>query len=94
MNNKWFLQISLTTGCLAFFITVLGAYVRLSNAGLDCTDRSGCFGQIGAQDKTHEIMQTVNLYPHLNVHSLPLINFSLNTSSAITSPNDTNKVLS
>ena len=48
---------------------VLGAYVRLSDAGLGCPDWPGCFGQIGAPDETHEIQQAVNLYPHLEVHS-------------------------
>ncbi|MCW9048235.1 MAG: COX15/CtaA family protein [Gammaproteobacteria bacterium] len=69
MNNKWFLRISLTACCLAFFVIVLGAYVRLSDAGLGCPDWPGCFGQIGAPDETHEITQAVNLYPHLEVHS-------------------------
>ncbi len=48
---------------------VLGAYVRLSDAGLGCPDWPGCFGQIGAPDETHEIIQAINLYPHLEVHS-------------------------
>jgi len=50
-------------------VIVLGAYVRLSDAGLGCPDWPGCFGQIGAPDETHEIQQAVNLYPHLEVHS-------------------------
>lgn len=31
---------------LAFFVVPLGAYVRLSNAGLGCPDWPGCYGQI------------------------------------------------
>ncbi|RDH83817.1 MAG: cytochrome B [endosymbiont of Galathealinum brachiosum] len=69
MNNKWFLRISLTACLLAFFVIVLGAYVRLSDAGLGCPDWPGCFGQIGAPDEAHEIKQAVNLYPNIEVHS-------------------------
>jgi len=54
---------------MAFFVIVLGAYVRLSDAGLGCPDWPGCFGQIGAPDEAHEIRQAINLYPHLEVHS-------------------------
>jgi len=68
LNNKWFLQISLAACLLAFFVIVLGAYVRLSDAGLGCPDWPGCFGQIGAPDEAHEITQAINLYPHLEVH--------------------------
>lgn len=69
MNNKWFLRISLAACGLAFFVIVLGAYVRLSDAGLGCPDWPGCFGQIGAPDEAHEIQQAINLYPHLKVDS-------------------------
>ncbi|MDA8383025.1 MAG: COX15/CtaA family protein [Betaproteobacteria bacterium] len=31
---------------LAFFVVVLGAYVRLSNAGLGCPDWPGCYGHL------------------------------------------------
>ncbi|MFK5893302.1 MAG: COX15/CtaA family protein [Pseudomonadota bacterium] len=69
MNNKWFLRISLTACCLAFFVIVLGAYVRLSDAGLGCPDWPGCFGQLTAPDEIHEITQAVNAFPHIEVHS-------------------------
>lgn len=69
MNNKWFLRISIAACSLAFFVIVLGAYVRLSDAGLGCPDWPGCFGQLTAPDEAHEISQAVNKYPHLEVHS-------------------------
>ena len=69
MNNKWFLRIGVTACFLAFFVIVLGAYVRLSDAGLGCPDWPGCFGQLTAPDEEHEITQAVNAYPHLEVHS-------------------------
>ena len=69
MNNKWFLRVGIAACVLAFFVIVLGAYVRLSDAGLGCPDWPGCFGQLTAPDEHHEILQAVNLYPHLEVHS-------------------------
>jgi len=69
LNNKWFLRVGITACCLAFVVIVLGAYVRLSDAGLGCPDWPGCFGQLTAPDEAHEISQAVNLYPHLEVHS-------------------------
>lgn len=32
--------------CLAFIVVVLGAYTRLTNAGLGCPDWPGCYGQL------------------------------------------------
>jgi len=69
LNNKWFLRVGLAACVLAFFVIILGAYVRLSDAGLGCPDWPGCFGQLTAPDEAHEITQAVNLYPHVEVHS-------------------------
>ncbi|AMC36114.1 COX15/CtaA family protein [Janthinobacterium sp. B9-8] len=38
-----------------FCLVMLGAYVRLSDAGLGCPDWPGCYGQLGAPDEAHEI---------------------------------------
>src|SRR5512139_3556930 len=48
--------ITASAAALAFVVVVLGAYVRLSNAGLSCPDWPGCYGQLtvsAAQTKTH-----------------------------------------
>jgi len=68
LNNKWFFRVGIAACCLAFVVIVLGAYVRLSDAGLGCPDWPGCFGQLTAPDEAHEISQAVNAYPHLEVH--------------------------
>jgi len=91
LNNKWFLRISLTTSSLALFDIVLGAYLRFTGTISDCY---GCITQTVPTDKAREIMQVADLYPHLEIHSLLLINNSFNSGSAISSPNDTNKVIS
>ncbi len=40
-----------------FCLVMLGAYVRLSDAGLGCPDWPGCYGQLSAPDEAHEIAQ-------------------------------------
>lgn len=38
-----------------FALIMLGAYVRLADAGLGCPDWPGCYGQLTAPDEAHEI---------------------------------------
>jgi cytochrome c oxidase assembly protein subunit 15 len=40
---------------LTFGIIVLGAYVRLKDAGLGCPDWPGCYGHLGVPTATHEV---------------------------------------
>ncbi len=69
LNSKIFQRISLAACCLAFLVIVLGAYVRLSDAGLGCPDWPGCFGQITAPDEAHEISRARLDFPHLEIDS-------------------------
>ena len=43
--SRAFLALSIIAFLLAFCVVVLGAYVRLSNAGLGCPDWPGCYGE-------------------------------------------------
>src|SRR6185312_8000624 len=45
-QKKLFLSIAITAAVLAFGVVMLGAYVRLSQAGLGCPDWPGCYGHV------------------------------------------------
>lgn len=48
---------------LALFVVVLGAYVRLSDAGLGCPDWPGCYGKISVPTQAADIAQANEAFP-------------------------------
>lgn len=48
---------------LTLFVVVLGAFVRLSDAGLGCPDWPGCYGQAAWPTETAEIAQANEAFP-------------------------------
>lgn len=48
---------------LALFVVILGAFVRLSDAGLGCPDWPGCYGQAAWPTETSEIAQANEAFP-------------------------------
>lgn len=50
---RWFRRVALAGAVLAATVVVLGAWVRLTNAGLGCPDWPGCYGHLYPQD-AHE----------------------------------------
>ena len=56
----------LTAAC----VVTLGAYVRLSDAGLGCPDWPGCYGKlVGVPEHAHEIDAAQTAYPHTPVEA-------------------------
>jgi heme a synthase len=53
--HKW----ARVVACLAFVVVVVGAYVRLMDAGLGCPDWPGCYGAITPLHASDEIAKAV-----------------------------------
>jgi len=67
MISPWFSRLSLLATVLAFCVIVLGAFVRLTDAGLGCPDWPGCYGQITPPDSAHEVSQVEQNFPDAKV---------------------------
>jgi cytochrome c oxidase assembly protein subunit 15 len=54
---------------LALVVVVLGAYTRLSDAGLGCPDWPGCYGFLVVPNEAHEVAAATERYPHAPVEA-------------------------
>ena len=63
MKKDWFLRLALLTSALALVVVVLGAFVRLSDAGLGCPDWPGCYGNIDVPKTEQEVQLANDAYP-------------------------------
>lgn len=63
-------RLALAVTLLALLVIVLGAYVRLSNAGLGCPDWPGCYGNLIAPTTEPQIASANSAYPQrpVDVH--------------------------
>ena len=53
----WFKRVVLLSALLAICVVGLGAYVRLSDAGLGCPDWPGCYGYMSVPESEAAIAQ-------------------------------------
>jgi len=60
---KLFDRLVLTAAILAFCVVVLGAYVRLSDAGLGCPDWPGCYGHLTVPQSETALQRVQQAYP-------------------------------
>ena len=67
--NQAFQKIAVTAAALAFLVIVLGAFVRLSHAGLGCPDWPGCYGQLAWPDAANEVQKANEAFPERPVES-------------------------
>jgi cytochrome c oxidase assembly protein subunit 15 len=80
----WFRRLALAGAVLAFCVVVLGAWVRLTDAGLGCPDWPGCYGHVFPESGTHHFAQAVHEMVHRYFAStLGLIIFSLLVLAAL-----------
>ena len=60
---RFFSKLSIIAACLALFVVVLGAYVRLSDAGLGCPDWPGCYGTLTVPQSETALQHAQMAYP-------------------------------
>ncbi|MBL4607413.1 MAG: COX15/CtaA family protein [Pseudomonadales bacterium] len=63
VGSSWFKVLSIVATVLALVVIVLGAYVRLSDAGLGCPDWPGCYGKVFAPTSQTEIESANTVFP-------------------------------
>lgn len=67
---RLFNRLVLIATVLAFAVIALGAYVRLSDAGLGCPDWPGCYGHwLGIPEAAHEQLAAQQSYPGRPIES-------------------------
>jgi cytochrome c oxidase assembly protein subunit 15 len=57
-------RIALFSLLLAALVVTLGAYTRLTNAGLGCPDWPGCYGFISVPTQAQDVLLAESLYPN------------------------------
>ena len=67
MISRWFVRISYLGTILAFCVIVLGAFVRLTDAGLGCPDWPTCYGHITPPNEAHELEHVEKHFPGAEV---------------------------
>ena len=63
-----FKKLTLVAAVLALCVVVLGAYVRLSDAGLGCPDWPGCYGALTVPESESAVQAAQTAYPNNIVH--------------------------
>lgn len=57
--------LAMLAAALAFLVVMLGAYTRLSNAGLGCPDWPGCYGQMVLSSNSQGMQEAQSKFPKL-----------------------------
>ena len=67
--NPAFHRLTRIAAIVAFLVIVLGAWVRLSHAGLGCPDWPGCYGQLTWPDAAAEVQVANQAFPERPVEA-------------------------
>ncbi len=59
----WTARLALFAAFFAFGVVLLGAYTRLSDAGLGCPDWPGCYGHLAVPQAEHEVARAQQAFP-------------------------------
>ena len=69
MKRSRFAALAALATVLALAVVMLGAYVRLSHAGLGCPDWPGCYGRLAAPSHPEAVAAANAAYPERPVHT-------------------------
>ena len=69
MSLKSIRIIAMSALILALFVVMLGAYTRLTDAGLGCPDWPGCYGRMVLPSATSELSHAQRQYPHILIEA-------------------------
>jgi cytochrome c oxidase assembly protein subunit 15 len=69
LSYNRFKQLSWFGALLALCVVVLGAYVRLSDAGLGCPDWPGCYGTLTVPQSETAIQKAQEIFPHSTIET-------------------------
>lgn len=69
MNSLHLSRLARGITAFALVVIVIGAYVRLSDAGLGCPDWPGCYGHLDVPQTTDEVERAEQAFPHRPVET-------------------------
>jgi len=69
MKSRLFINLNIFAIVLALVVIVLGAYTRLSDAGLGCPDWPVCYGHIGVPEHATDVAKANEAYPERPVEA-------------------------
>lgn len=69
MSLKTLRRVAAIALMLALFVVMLGAYTRLTDAGLGCPDWPGCYGRMVLPSAKSELSHAQSQYPHILIET-------------------------